>query len=256
MGFELTKLIGGLLMPLSIGLAVVGAGLVLAGAFRPARTGFVITGIGFAWLLLLALPPVSERALESLESTYPILTEPPEVAWIVVLGGGSRGGADRPPAGRLGESSLYRLAEGVRLAHSLPDARLVTSGGAGGSEPSTAALMAEVATQWGIEAERVVSQGEPRTTAEEARAMARRMVPGERVILVTSAVHMRRAVALFEGQGVSVIPAPAGHLVDPDRPERHVGHQLPQAKYLDFAERALWERIGLLWAWLRGEAAR
>jgi hypothetical protein len=67
------------------------------------------------------------------------------------------------------------------------------------------------------------------------------------VILVTSAFHMRRAKALFQGRGIKIIPAPAGHLVDAGRGDRHIGNQLPGSKYLGFAELALWEHLGLIW---------
>jgi hypothetical protein len=36
-----------------------------------------------------------------------------------------------------------------------------------------------------------------------------------------------------------------------DRPEKHIGHQLPQPLYLEFTHRALWEYLGMLWAMLR-----
>jgi uncharacterized SAM-binding protein YcdF (DUF218 family) len=51
-----------------------------------------------------------------------------------------------------------------------------------------------------------------RTTRENARATAALLAPLwiRNVVLVTSAIHMRRAVAEFEAAGVVVIPAPVG----------------------------------------------
>lgn len=111
--------------------------------------------------------------------------------------------------------------------------------------------MARTAEAWGLDPERVVVQEEPLNTAQEAEAMASRIQGQERIILVTSAYHMPRAMQLFQAQGLEVVPAPTGHLVDPGRSQRHIGHQLPQAGYLRFAEKALWERLGLVWARLQ-----
>jgi uncharacterized SAM-binding protein YcdF (DUF218 family) len=254
MAFELVKLIGGLLMPVPLILMLIIFSLILLAATTNRRLALVTLAAGTALLLLLSVAPLSERALMNLEQSYPVLHDPPRADWIIVLGGGSRYNKSIPPASCLGESSLYRLAEGVRLAKRLPDARLITSGaGPADQHPGSAELMAEVAADWGIDPARIITLTTPRNTEQEARAAARRINEQDTVILVTSASHMRRAKALFNGQGLGVIPAPAGHLVDSQRTNRHIGHHLPQAKYIGFAETALWEHIGLLWAKLRGK---
>ena len=45
-------------------------------------------------------------------------------------------------------------------------------------------------------------------TAEEAAAIRQLLPTGARVLLVTSAFHMRRAQRLFERQGLKVLPFP------------------------------------------------
>lgn len=251
MGFELVKLIGGLLMPIPVILMLLigGLGLLLFSRFHRLAAGLLMAGTGL--LLVFSTAFLPERTLSGLENVYPVLSDPPAAEWIVVLGGGAKGGADRPPASRLGESSLYRIAEGVRLARMLPGAKLVTSGGSFKGGAASAQLMAEVAAAWGIERTRILVHSEPVNTEGEAHVMTRRIEKKDRVILVTSAFHMPRAVVLFEKAGIPVIPAPAGHMVDPDRAERHIGHQLPQAGNLKYAERAFWEWLGMGWALMR-----
>lgn len=254
MGFELAKLVGGMLMPLALSLTflLVGLVLLLVARFRTLAKGLLF--LGTIALLVLSIPPVSERALLNLENDYPVLHDPPQADWVVVLGGGSRDNKNLPAASRLGESSLYRLAEGVRIAKKLPHAMLVTSGGTSDEEiVSTAELAAQVATDWGMDQDRILPLTQPLNTAAEAKQMDKLVQDQDKVILVTSAFHMRRALALFQGQGIEAVPAPAGHLVDQARADRHIGHNLPQSKYLGFAERAFWEYIGLIWAGLRGE---
>lgn len=251
MVFQIQKLVGGLLMPVPVVLALLVLGLALL-ALRRRYLGGGLLVLGVAVLLAVSTPPLSERALASLEGRYPVLVEPPAAGWIVVLGGGARAEAGWPDATKLSESSLYRLAEGVRLARALPEAMLVTSGDVGGEGEPVAMIMARVARQWGIAPERILAQEGVATTAEEARAIARRLGPDERVILVTSAFHMPRAVALFEGQGVDVVPAPAGHLAEPEQTYRHLGDYLPQAGHIEFMRRVWWEWLGRVWAVVSG----
>ncbi|WP_027369844.1 ElyC/SanA/YdcF family protein [Desulfovermiculus halophilus] len=252
MMFSLVKFAGGMLMPLPIILICLIAGLLLlANRSRIAGYGLLLLGTGL--LLLVSTPFLPEQVLGDLESRYQPLRNPPSGAkWIVVLGGGAHGGKKRPAVSRLSESSLYRIAEGVRLAKALPRAKLVTSGGSDAPGPGSAELMADVAKSWGIASNRLITLDQTMNTEDEAAAMAERAGDGEPVILVTSAFHLPRAVALFQGQGLEVIPAPAGYLTDPDRSAKHIGHQLPQAGYIQFMERAMWEHLGLAWAKLRG----
>jgi uncharacterized SAM-binding protein YcdF (DUF218 family) len=62
---------------------------------------------------------------------------------------------------------------------------------------------------FGVPPAAIASTPPVRNTAEEAMAI-RRLLPGaaSRVLLVTSAFHMRRAQRLFERQGITVLPFP------------------------------------------------
>ncbi|MFN2342288.1 MAG: YdcF family protein [Desulfonatronovibrio sp.] len=253
MEFQLTKLMGGMLMPLSIILIILIIALSLLMLTRKRRTGLFALIAASILLLTLSVPPLSQRALLTLEQTYPVLENPPHAQWIIVLGGGSKGKDNWPPATRLGESSLYRIAEGVRLAKLLPDARIITSGGCGNEDISTAHLMKQTAVSWGIDPERIIVHSTPQNTAQEALEVTSIVKEDDVIILVTSAFHMQRAMALFQGQGISAVPAPTGHLIDPDPQNRHIGHFLPSSSNLKYAEMLLWEKIGLSWAGLRGQ---
>src|SRR4029450_1724834 len=71
--------------------------------------------------------------------------------------------------------------------------------------------MREALVRLGVPASRVILKDDAADTHDEAQNVAR-LLPGLRVdhvVLVTSAVHMRRASAMFRAAGVSVIPAPA-----------------------------------------------
>ena len=87
-------------------------------------------------------------------------------------------------------------------------------------------------------------------TADEAIAI-RRLLPDRqpRVLLVTSAFHMRRAQRLFECQGMLVLPFPVDFQtrVRWGRPLWHDPTQwLPSATALDNSSRALRDLLGRL----------
>jgi uncharacterized SAM-binding protein YcdF (DUF218 family) len=81
-----------------------------------------------------------------------------------------------------------------------------------------------------------------------------------RILLVTSAMHMPRSVAIFERQGFEVTPAPADFLATWGEEGRTVESGMvswllkviPNAERLDFSTRALREYIGIFIYRLRG----
>jgi uncharacterized SAM-binding protein YcdF (DUF218 family) len=81
-----------------------------------------------------------------------------------------------------------------------------------------------------------------------------------RVILVTSALHMPRSVALFEKQGIQVIPAPADFTITVDNWRQLSQNNLaglivdllPNTSNLSLTSNALKEYLGWLAYRLRG----
>ena len=74
-----------------------------------------------------------------------------------------------------------------------------------------------------------------------ADILARRGI--NRILLVTSALHMPRSLALFEAQGLEVIPAATDHEVTPLPGWRK---WLPDTAALDGSSRAIKEIVGRL----------
>ena len=67
-----------------------------------------------------------------------------------------------------------------------------------------------------------------------------------RIILVTSAFHMRRAKMLFERKGFEVDPFPVDFQVS-DRQKTTILSFLPKAEYLEDSEIAMREGVGMLY---------
>ena len=66
------------------------------------------------------------------------------------------------------------------------------------------------------------------------------------IILVTSAVHMRRAIFAFQKEGLDPVPAPTNHLIKKDENyNQWIG--FPSSEKIKKMESAVHEYAGLLW---------
>lgn len=241
----LKKMVSYFLLPFPLGLLLVVAGLLLLWLTARQKTGRALSTAGAAVLLLSSWYPTSQWLLSSLHRR-PGLTDPAatNARWVVVLGAGYETRATVPVTSRLSSATLERLIEGIRVYRQLPGAKLIMSGRGYGSAPTEAAVMQLAAEALGVPAGDILQEGESDDTPDEAR-LIRPMVGADRIVLVTSAVHMERSVRLFEKQGMTVVPAPAGFW--PDRVDL-----LPSSERLVLIEGAQHEELGLLWARLHG----
>jgi uncharacterized SAM-binding protein YcdF (DUF218 family) len=108
--------------------------------------------------------------------------------------------------GSLSDSSLRRALAGIRLHRQGLAPRLVFLG-----LYSEADARAKLAVDLGVDRTAIEVSNEPPTTREEAarvRDILRRTGGAHTILLVTDALHMRRARALFERVGFAVRAAP------------------------------------------------
>jgi uncharacterized SAM-binding protein YcdF (DUF218 family) len=125
--------------------------------------------------------------------------------FIVVLCGGCRFN------GRLSESTCARVEHGVRLFDKGLAPRLILSGGRWAPHrPACAPRMKALARSLGVPADAIIAEDRSTRTAENAREVARllRTEGARAIVLVTSALHMRRAKLCFEKKGLEVSCAP------------------------------------------------
>lgn len=214
---------------------------------RPRLAGLCFV-LGFGSFWLMSLPIVVQWGAELLEREPPLArgewaTLGLRADAIVVLGSGrERGdpawGADQPTGVGL---ERQRYAARLAKASGLP---ILTSGGLHyGTPPSEAQLMADslrddfgVAVRW--------QEGRSRTTWENAQLSAEVLLPEgvKRVVLVTQAWHMPRAVWSFRKAGFEVVPAPVGFLgVDNARP---LGGWMPEFKSIWQSGQLINEAVG------------
>jgi uncharacterized SAM-binding protein YcdF (DUF218 family) len=194
-------------------------------------------------LLALSMPVVAGALARSLEPP-PVATAGLKGAQaIVILAGGSKRGAPEWGGETVNDFTLQRVRYGARLARTSALPVYVTGGVPPGASHAEAALMADVlARDYGITVKWIDSAAE--TTRGNAQMAAKDLKPLgiERVVLVTTAIHMPRSRHAFEAVGFSVIPAPTDYFGQ--RPFS-ADQLLPSAGALRVAHFALREWISM-----------
>ncbi len=251
--FILKKIIAPLFFPLSLSLEILLFGLFLLWFTRKQKIGKIVVSVGVLLLTVFSYGAISNTLLRPLEYKYTSLLslkDMPHVKWIVVLGGGHTSDPQIPITSQLSDASTVRLIEGIRLHNMLPESKLILSGG--GSDPvPNAKVMADVALSVGVDKEDLILESVSKDTKDEAR-LIQRIVGKDRFILVTSASHMPRSMALFKKCGMHPVPAPTDYFVK-KRQGVSPGMFFPSAGDLYKTERAVHEYLGMVWAKMRGQ---
>lgn len=185
-----------------------------------------IEGRRYRWIVLLVVilifllgnrwtPAILTR---SLEWRYFPPTSFPSESTVVLLGGGTESQQyprQMAEVNGAGDRVLYT----AKLYQSGIAKQIILSGGNiewSGSRTTTPAQdMAEILMMVGVPEDVLILQNQSQNTAEDAQYSAEilREMGVEEIILVTSASHMMRSVALFEKEGLKVIPAPADYSI-------------------------------------------
>ncbi|HBJ33828.1 MAG TPA: hypothetical protein DDZ51_03490 [Planctomycetaceae bacterium] len=129
---------------------------------------------------------------------------------IVVLGAGFNADEYLPPNSRVSSAYLARLLEAVRIYRQLPQSQLVISVAGKASADDKRAFVDGMIEILQLDRARVQLLSEAQSTDDEAE-LTRQINPSDPVLLVTSAGHMPRAMAIFQNNDLSVLAAPADY---------------------------------------------
>ena len=187
----------------------------------------------------------------------------PEVDAIIALGGGL--GVPLPP--RLSpdlQGAADRLLHTARLYHAGKAPRVILTGGnifpQPGMQPESF-YAAELLEEWGVPASAIIIEDQSRNTYENAVYTKRLMDKNDidTVLLVTSAMHMPRALATFRSNGIDAIPAPTDYgTVAYDQPG--VLSWIPTLGAVQTVTGVIYESLGILIyryrGWIRDEIFR
>ena len=182
--------------------------------WRSERLATRMLGVPVAGLLLVWLfgtPLVANGLIGWLERDYPSGSSCNGATVLVVLAGGIRGRPDDPSdVQRLREASIRRTLGAADWLSERPEVSVLAVGGLGG-RATEAAIMVELLETTGL-SNSLVALEEGRSTEEAAAAVARMVDENrESIALLTSAYHMKRALAEFSGAGIDACPVATDH---------------------------------------------
>jgi uncharacterized SAM-binding protein YcdF (DUF218 family) len=258
MFFILSKTLAFLITPSNIVIGIGLAGLLLM-LTRFRRAGWRLVIACPLLFIIIGVLPIGPAMIATLENRFPLwIDDGRPVDGIVVLGGtfDLRISAAR---GRLAiTGAVERLTESAELARRYPAAKIVFAGGNPSllhNFPPEAELAVQLFELLGVPSTRIILESRSRNTEENARyAMdLARPKPGERWLLVTSAVHMPRSVGIFRKVNFAVEPYPVDW------------NSMPGSNLSNFLSRPLtgWQLIdeaahewaGLLAYWITGQSS-
>ena len=201
---------------------------------------FLSIAIGFYFLF--AYPPFSNVLVSNLEEKYSKYNYDKNITYIHVLGSGNSDDFSQPISSMLGDSALKRVVEGVVIYKKQPNLKLIFTGYACCSSLSTAKANAMLAMELGVSQKDIIINETPKDTKEEA-LFAKKFIGKNSFILVTSALHMPRAMLLFHKEGLYPIPAPS----DFEKIKIDSYFYVPSVVYFNNSQKAIHEYIGILW---------
>ncbi len=252
----LSKFIPPFVYPLGLAIIAIFLALIL---YRYQRIRKAALMAALLILLVASNRWVAFSLARSLEWRYIPAGEIPNGPAIVLLGGGTDPAEPPRPMVQIngaGERVIY-----AAYLYKQGKASVIIASGGNlefiGAQPTTpAADMASLLSFMGVPRQAIWLQDKSQNTYEDALFTARLLKSKNihQVILVTSAMHMPRSVALFQKQGIQVIPAPADFSVTLAGWEglahaplaSQLVNLLPSSSNLNMTTNAIKEYLGIL----------
>ena len=257
--FFLKKLLSRFLFPVPLCAELLVLGLLLWSFTKWKKLGRGLVVAGTALLLAFSYPWLPRLALGHLEAQYPPVAvdggrraEDGGQSFIMVLGEGFSADTKRPAGARFSDDGLKRIFEGVRLHRWLTNSTLLVSvPGSTVTQDEKERVLGELLLVFGLQTNAVKVCPGAWDTEDEIR-WCKNVVGTNRVIIVSSASHLPRAMLLVRKIGLNAVAAPSGFLADtvthePFSPDR----LFPGSGNLYHSERAMYEYLGLVWEKVR-----
>lgn len=242
----------GLLMPTPLHLLALLVVLCILSFRRHSRMRhwrFVLLA-GVAWCWVLSTPAIAHRLTLQLERQYAPLTATVNGSpLILVLASGDAYENSQPDPLQLDLASFRRTQVAVSLWRETGGILLFAGTIHRHEQRPVAARMAELARSSGVPAAHIRVETRSRSTRENLLNNLAILEPARQVILVTSAAHMPRAMAVAHALGLDPLAAPADF-----RAKRALTWRawLPNSQSLPLLSFALREWTGRLYYALRG----
>jgi len=248
------------LVPGSIGFLV--AGVVVGVLFLFVRR---LERLARWWLMalsvlyiVLAIPVVSWSLERGRTSEYRPIEKPGDAAGasaVVVLGNGIVSYQyDGLAVESLTRRTAYNAIEGARLYRLLHPDLVIASGGLANPERllrNEGEAVRDALVALGVPRDVIATETRSTNTAEQAAFVTPLLKGYTRFALVTTPIHMPRAMALFRSRGLHPVAAPS-HIAYGGELRDSPARFLPSSNSLRASELSLYEYLGLAYARTRG----
>lgn len=258
----LSKLLPLFIYPLGLACLLLFIALIVAWKY-PQRVAIPI-GAALLILLLASNGWVDKLVIKSLEWEHIPQTELPNAEAIVILGGAVRATGKPRPFVEVNEAG-DRVIYGAKLFRDGKAPLIIASGGRinwrGGGDQAESTDMATLLELFGVPKNAIIEDPTSLNTRENAvnvqKILQERQI--KQVLLVTSAMHMKRSILILRHLGMDVIPAPTDFIFseqDLQEPisswEAVILNMFPDSDRLQDLTRALKEYVGIFIYRLRG----
>lgn len=257
----LSKLLPLFIYPLGLSCLLLLIGLILG--WKMPQYMPIPVGLALIILYLSSNVWVSNSLVKSLEWQYLPTPDIPQADAIVVLGGATRSTSYPRIIPDLSEQG-DRVVSAAKLYKDQKAPLIIASGGRiewKGGGTAEAEDIKKLLQIMGISPDVILVEPKSLNTHENAVEVKKILNQRglNRVLLVTSALHTPRAIAIFRKEGINAIPAPTDYLISQqDLEEPTVSRSaiilnlLPDSENLDRTTKALKEYIGTLIYKLKG----
>ena len=134
-----------------------------------------------------------------------------EKYYILMLGSGVNLDKRLPATSQLGNAAIGRFIEAIRINRLIKNSIIVSSGNSMLGLETQASVVKRAAVVMGVDSNNVERLDNPSTTKEEADALLQQYGNNIKLILVSDAMHLPRAMQLFEKIGFQPIAAPTNY---------------------------------------------
>lgn len=210
---------------------------------------------GFMWVGFWSLPAGNIWAGSYLEQRYPYSVPEtlPRADAIVVLGGHTAQNRTNWFLPNSGSRTSSRVSTAAQIYHAGRAPVIVLSGAALDGGISEAQMMAATLADLNVPRSASLLEEQSLTTKENATYSAQLLGKHQlnTILLVTSALHMPRAMAVFQKEGVQAIAAPAKpQITVPQVPG--FSRWTPSMHTLQSSRSIIKEYVGIVVYWVRG----
>ena len=260
----LSKVLPYLLYPLSVVLLSGGLGVLLR-RLGARRSGGVMLTFALTVLAVSSNPWLADRFRARLEHWYtPVTAQQAPAADAIVLLGGALYLPVSPRVTAELSDATDRVLYAARLYRAGRAPRIIVTGGNAFEQVdgvrAESWYVAELLAEWGVPPGAITIEENSRNTRQNALE-TKKILDRDRIktiLLVTSAMHMPRALATFEGVGIDAIAVPVDYTVDAYRMPA-ILDMLPSAAAMAFNAQTLREYLGIAMygfrGWLDGRAS-